>query len=117
MRSSNEGVIRCCHGTALSLQPYSNAPSLAPGPTIEQLDLAVDWARSQSHLGRPILVHCAHGHGRSATVLGAILLAEGLAASVEEAEGLMRAVRPRVGFNSRQRAGLEAWFRHRQRMQ
>ena len=34
----------------------------------------MQWALQQRAAGRPVLVHCAHGHGRSATVLAAILI-------------------------------------------
>lgn len=86
-------------------------------PTVAQLDAAVQWAEKQAASGRSVLVHCAHGHGRSATVLGAILLAEGHATSVDEAESLMQALRPRIRLNVRQRAGLQAWLDRRQHMQ
>ncbi len=36
----------------------------------------VSWALAQRAAGRKVLVHCAHGHGRSATVLAAILIGE-----------------------------------------
>lgn len=73
------------------------------------------WAAQQVAAGRPVLVHCAHGHGRSATVLAAILIADGRAAGVAEAEALMQAQRPRVRLNRRQRAALLAWVARRKK--
>lgn len=82
-------------------------------PTPAQLDVAVLWAERQVAAGRTVLVHCAHGHGRSAAVLAAILIARGVAETPEEAEALMRAQRPNVKLNARQRRGVELWARSR----
>lgn len=78
-------------------------------PTVAQIDQGVSWALAQRAAGRKVLVHCAHGHGRSATVLAAILIAEGLAKGPAEAEALMKAERPRVRLNKRQKAALKQW--------
>ena len=56
----------------------------------------------------PVLVHCALGHGRSATFVAAYLLAEGLAASLPEALDLLRRVWPGVRLSDAQRRLLEA---------
>lgn len=45
-------------------------------PTPQQIEAGVQWALAQRASGLPVLVHCAHGHGRSATVLAAILIGE-----------------------------------------
>lgn len=134
-----------------------------PRPALPQ---GVQWALAQRAAGRPVLVHCAHGHGRSATVLAAILIgapwgralrrgqgrlgmqpsapcrgmhhpptssrhrrcpasppgaaplarrssaaaAEGLAKGAGDSEALMKAERPRVRLNTRQRAALKQWL-------
>ncbi|EFN58779.1 hypothetical protein CHLNCDRAFT_56882 [Chlorella variabilis] len=83
-------------------------------PTPAQIDQGVQWAMQQRAAGRPILVHCAHGHGRSATVLGAILIAEGVAKGAADAEAVMKAERPRVRLNRRQRAALKQWVAERE---
>jgi protein-tyrosine phosphatase len=54
-----------------------------------------------------VYVHCASGHGRSATVAAALLIARGLAASVPAAEARLRAARPSVRLSGAQRALLE----------
>ncbi len=54
----------------------------------------------------PVYVHCAAGHGRSATVVLAVLLARGAAKDVGAAEALVRAARPGVLLSKAQRALL-----------
>lgn len=63
--------------------------------------------RTIRDLPRPIYLHCAQGHGRTALVAAAILLAEGDAKTAEEALGRVRAVRPGVRVNGGQRRVLE----------
>jgi protein-tyrosine phosphatase len=55
----------------------------------------------------PVYVHCAAGHGRSATVVAGLLLARGLAADARQAEATLRRIRPGVRLNRAQRALLE----------
>lgn len=62
--------------------------------------------RIVTHPG-PVYVHCALGHGRSATVVTAALLARGLASHPLEAEQLVRAARPGVGLTGGQRTLLQ----------
>ncbi len=54
-----------------------------------------------------IYIHCAAGHGRSATVAAVVLFARGLANSAQEAASLMRRSRPGVRFRPAQRRLLE----------
>ncbi|GAB5369760.1 hypothetical protein AAMO2058_001433400 [Amorphochlora amoebiformis] len=81
----------------------------AMGPTINQLDHAARWAVSQRSLNRSVLIHCAHGHGRSATVLCAALVASGEARSCLGALRTIKQYRPRARLNSAQSAALRAW--------
>lgn len=78
-------------------------------PTVAQIEQGVQFGVEQAATGRPVLVHCAHGHGRSATLLAAILIAEGTAQNIEQAEAIMKAARPKVRLNTRQRASLKQW--------
>lgn len=64
--------------------------------------------RIAAHPGS-VYVHCALGHGRSATMVAAILMARGLASNPLEAEQLMRTVRPGVGLTDGQRALLQRY--------
>ena len=78
-------------------------------PALAQIDAGVAFVRAQVAAGRKVLVHCAHGHGRSAVLLGAVLIADGEAADADVAVALMRRARPRVRLNRRQRTALEKW--------
>jgi protein-tyrosine phosphatase len=77
------------------------------------LDAAAPDARAfdglVAHLLRAggVYVHCASGHGRSATLAAALLIARGLSASVPAAEARLRAARPGVRLSRAQRALLE----------
>ena len=53
-----------------------------------------------------VYIHCALGHGRSATVAAAVLLARGLAQDPRQAEELLRLARPGVRLMKAQRALL-----------
>lgn len=87
-------------------------------PTVEQIQQGVEFVLANRAEGRPVLVHCAHGHGRSATVLCAALAAEGVrtkrgAKTWREAEEMCKAARPRVRINARQAEALDAWAAQR----
>jgi hypothetical protein len=58
----------------------------------------------------PVYIHCALGHGRSATVAVAALLDRGLATSVEEAEQRVKQARLGVKINAEQRTLLHHWW-------
>jgi len=45
---------------------------------------------------RPMYVHCAAGHGRSALVMAALMVRRGLAATPRDAEATLKTLRPRV---------------------
>lgn len=78
-------------------------------PTVDQIQNAVLWGLALKRDGHIVYVHCAHGHGRSATIVGAMLIALGQASSVDDAVMLMKKARPLVRLNSRQYASLKAW--------
>lgn len=59
--------------------------------------------REVAELDGPLFIHCAQGHGRSAALAAAILIARDLAADVEDAEQLMRKSRPKIGMERSQR--------------
>jgi len=52
-----------------------------------------------------VFVHCAFGHGRSATVAAALLVRRG-DATLDDVERKLRAIRPRIGLNDIQRRAL-----------
>jgi len=78
-------------------------------PSAEILTAGVDWMAAQSKDGRSILVHCAKGRGRSATLLAAYLMREeGL--SYDEAHLLMKGRRPLTKLEQRHKKQLESWL-------
>ena len=79
-------------------------------PSLEGYEQGVKFALQQKEEGKPILVHCAHGHGRSAAMLCAILISLGKASSIDEALAMIKKERPRVGLNKNQREGLTCWY-------
>ena len=54
----------------------------------------------------PLFIHCAMGHGRSATVAGALMLRRGITKDVDSTVAAMQAQRPRVHLHREQREAL-----------
>lgn len=84
---------------------YLSIPTLdATAPTPSEIARAVD-----AIVATPggAFIHCAFGHGRSATVAAAVLVRRELA-TLDDVERLMKARRPRIGLNATQRAALAA---------
>jgi hypothetical protein len=77
-------------------------------PPGDVLSDGVQWIHSQVRAGRPVLVHCAKGRGRSAAMLAAYLMRYH-AMTFDEAADLLRARRKLVKLEDRHRAVLEAW--------
>jgi hypothetical protein len=63
---------------------------LCAAPNTQQIQEGVEWARQRLQEERGVYIHCAHGHGRSATVMAALLMSLGKAGTAEEAVALMR---------------------------
>ena len=78
-----------------------------PGP--EVLTDAVAWIDEQLADGRTVLVHCAKGRGRSATVLAAYLMRE-RGMTFDEANELLHSKRALVKLEARHRRVLESWI-------
>jgi protein-tyrosine phosphatase len=76
-------------------------------PSGAQLDWLLDELRLTD--GR-VYLHCAEGHGRTAMVASAALVARGLAADAKEAVRMVRAKRPRARMNSLQQAFLRHYL-------
>jgi protein-tyrosine phosphatase len=95
------------------LAGYRSLPVLdAAAPSLEQLQSAVQWLRTQVIHG-PVLVHCALGHGRSATVVIAYLLAQGSVKDIKEGLALLRLQRAGVALRSGQAALLRQYIQER----
>lgn len=84
---------------------YLAIPTLdAMSPTPAEIVRAVDAVLAANG---PAFIHCAFGHGRSATVAAAVLVRRG-DATLDDVEQKLRARRPRIGLNAHQRAALAA---------
>jgi hypothetical protein len=59
---------------------------------------------------RKVLIHCALGHGRSATIVAAWLIQNGLAKTAKEADNKLRAIRSGVRLKHSQLRLLEEMF-------
>jgi protein-tyrosine phosphatase len=90
-------------------QDYLALPTLdSTSPTPLALARAVDRVLDVlAATGGSAFIHCAFGHGRSATVAAAVLIRRG-DATLDDVEARMRAIRPRIGLNAIQRAALAA---------
>ncbi len=84
---------------------YRTFPILDGGTVRE--DALRAMASEIAKLPRPVYLHCAQGHGRSAMVGAALLLDLGLAATPEQAVAKIRAARPGGSMTRRQRAVVE----------
>lgn len=85
-------------------------PDLTP-PTPEQFDRALAFIDRQRIAGRPVVVHCLMGQGRTGAVLAAYLIRAG--ATPERALAELRALCPgAVGAASQERA-LHAYYQRR----
>jgi hypothetical protein len=80
-------------------------------PDSATLTAAVDWIAQQVADGRPVLIHCAKGRGRSATLLAGYLMREA-GFTFEDAEALIRSRRSLTKLEDRHRRQLEAWIAH-----
>lgn len=89
---------------------YLSLPVLdATASTADQLNIAVEWIAERLPHG-PVFVHCALGHGRSATVVIAYLLHAGQVSSVRDGLRQVRHLRPGVGLSVSQQRALEQWW-------
>jgi protein-tyrosine phosphatase len=74
-------------------------------PSMSEFRAAICFIREQSQRG-PVFVHCALGHGRSATIVLAYLVASGKFANLNDALGHIQNKRPRVRLNPSQLRAL-----------
>lgn len=95
---------------------YLNLPTWdATAPTPDALEIGAAWLVEQRRLGRPVLVHCAAGRGRSVTVLCAALVIDGRYESPQSALAHVEGARPFARLQPSQRALLARWHAGRPR--
>jgi atypical dual specificity phosphatase len=78
-------------------------------PPFEALDEGVAFIHNNIEAGRVVLVHCAKGRGRSATLLAAYLMRYG-GCTYEQARDLMKGKRPLVKLEGRHQRHLQKWL-------
>ena len=82
-------------------------------PDAKVITEAVGWIDEQIKDGRTVLVHCAKGRGRSATLVAAYLMQEqGL--SFDNARALMVAKRPLTKLQEKHNRVLTSWWTEQQ---
>jgi len=91
-------------------QNYLCLPTLDhTAPRKKQIEQALQFI--QQHIGtRPVFVHCAMGHGRSATVVAAWLLRQNKTQDVRAIKKHMKAIRPGVALKRTHVSVLEEFF-------
>lgn len=77
-------------------------------PSPDLIEEAADFIVATKRNGH-VLVHCAHGRGRSTTVMVAALTKAGLFDDWRSAFAACQLKRPCVRLNARMRANLEQW--------
>jgi hypothetical protein len=92
--------------TSMAWEPILDA---AP-PTERQFRKAVRQVTTWRAEGRSVLVHCAQGHGRSATIAAAVLVCCGEASNADEALARIRAARPRARPSSGQCRAIDRFL-------
>lgn len=60
-------------------------------PELEAMERALEWLDEAIYLGKKVLVHCRHGHGRTGTFISAYLLRRGL--GLKKVEKLLKNTR------------------------
>lgn len=88
---------------------YLCLPTMDHGaPTQARMRAGVEFITANAR-ERTVFVHCALGHGRSATVVAAWLLQNDPKLAVDDAIKQLRSVRPGVHLNGEQRRALEVY--------
>ncbi len=60
-------------------------------PSMEDMEKALAWLDEAVYLGKKVLVHCRHGHGRTGTIVSAYLVRRGL--GLKKAEKILKHTR------------------------
>lgn len=106
IRAEREDDIAFYNAHDINYIQYKVPDVTVPGP--EVISNAVAWIDGQIEDGRTVLVHCAKGRGRSATLVAAYLMQK-MDLSFDSARALMEAKRPLTKLEERHRRQLEVW--------
>ncbi len=89
---------------------YLNLPTWdGTAPSLHSVQQGVRFILAERAAGRPVLVHCAAGHGRAVTVMCAALTAAGAFPTWREAFAHVKARRPEARLTDEQQAVLTQW--------
>ena len=87
------------------IQSYTCYPMLdGSAATADQLR---ELVMEINDMPKPVLIHCAQGHGRTGLVAAAVLLVSRRAQTAADAIAMVQSVRPGVELNREQRSVLE----------
>lgn len=106
MRAEREGDRDFYDRHAINYRRLEVLDATVPGD--EFLTEGADWINEQIQDGRTVLVHCAKGRGRSATLVAAYLM-RFESVPYEDCQKLMKEARPLVKLEDRHRRRLESW--------
>lgn len=114
----NPAIIDCTCELPRKEEFFKNAYLCVPtwdtrSPDPGEIEVAVKWACRKRAQKIPVFIHCAYGHGRSVTVMCALLVELGLADDWKSAEKLIKEKRPYIRLNRLHRRALEEWSKDR----
>eukprot|EP00246_Nothoceros_aenigmaticus_P015293 TRINITY_DN627_c0_g1_i3.p3 TRINITY_DN627_c0_g1~~TRINITY_DN627_c0_g1_i3.p3 ORF type:complete len:126 (-),score=2.46 TRINITY_DN627_c0_g1_i3:657-1034(-) len=84
------------------------------GPRPDEIELAVRWCLQKRSQQRAVFIHCAFGHGRSVTVMCALLVALGKSETWQDVANFLKNLRPRIRLNRGQIDSLVRWTKFRE---
>lgn len=101
---------------------FPEPPSVLSGKTyicIPTLDISVppesvfyELIQKITNWEGNVYIHCALGHGRSATVAAGVLIAKGFVHNIQEAEEVLKTARPGIKFSPAQKNLLKKYQFH-----
>jgi len=97
-------IDQCKPGGYLLVRCWDGVP-----PTPDELEMAAVHCARAHRAGENLLIHCAHGRGRSTTCMCAAAVRAGLFATWQEAFEAIKVGRPVVKLNAKMRGALAAW--------
>lgn len=80
-------------------------------PTLRDFAAGVSFVKECRAEGRGVLIHCTFGHGRSAALMAASLVALGEAGNLDEAMGKLKGLKRMIFLSREQRETLERFVR------